>query len=261
MEFKNLLLNFENRIATVTINRPKVMNALNPEVLTELMQAFTEIIRNRSEVGGVIITGSGDKAFVAGADIAAMQTMTALHAEQFCRLGHRCTKIIEEFDMPVIAAVNGFALGGGLELALSCDFIYASKTAKLGLPEVNLGLFPGFGGTQRLARLIGRNKAKELIYTAAMLNAEQAFAIGIVNRVSEPENLLEDAKKTMNIMLSKGPVAIRLTKKVINEGTDLPRLSGLNLEETQFPLVFATEDRMEGVTAFLEKRPAKFTGK
>ncbi len=261
MEFKTLLLNFENGIATITINREKVMNSINIDVLRELMQAFTEIIKNRQEVGGVILTGSGDKAFVAGADISAMKNMSALGAEGFCRLGHRCMRLIENFDMPVIAAVNGFALGGGLELALSCDFIYASKAAKFGLPEVNLGLFPGFGGTQRLARVVGKNRAKELIFSADMLSAEQAFALGIANKIFEPEDLIPAAQKTLAKIMSKGPVAVRLAKKVINEGTDLPISSGLTLEETQFPLIFATEDRVEGVTAFLEKRQAEFKGR
>ncbi|HLD45351.1 MAG TPA: enoyl-CoA hydratase-related protein [bacterium] len=261
MEFKNILLNIENRIATITVNRPNVMNALNPEVLADLMQGLTEVTRHRKEVGSVIITGAGEKAFVAGADIAAMLKINALEAEAFVRLGQRCMRLIENFEMPVVAAVNGFALGGGMELALSCDFIYASKNARMGLPEVNLGLFPGFGGTQRLARLIGKAKAKELIYTAAVMTADQAYQIGVVNRVCEPEQLLAEVTKTLNTIMSKGPIAVKLAKRVINEGTDLPINSGLLLEETQFPIIFATEDRIEGVTAFLEKRPAQFKGK
>lgn len=258
--FETLLFSIENRIATITINRPKALNALNGGVLTDFLKCFRDI-RRHPDIGAVIITGSGDKAFVAGADISAMQTMTALDAEHFCETGHRCMRAVETCEVPVVAAVNGFCLGGGLELALSCDFIYASINAKLGLPEVNLGLFPGFGGTQRLSRLIGRNKAKEMIYTAKMLSAQEAFDLGIVNKVTEPANLMEEVKKTVGVLLKKGPVAVRLAKKVINEGSDLPLASGLKLEELTFPLVFATEDRNEGVGAFLEKREAKFSGK
>ncbi len=260
MTFENLQFSIENKIATITINRPKALNALNEQVLTELLKCFRDI-RRHQEIGAVIITGSGDKSFVAGADIATMPAMTALDAQHFCELGHRTMRAIETCEFPVVAAVNGFCLGGGLELALSCDFIYASSTAKLGLPEVNLGIFPGFGGTQRLSRLIGRNRAKELIYTARMISADEALALGIVNKVCAPDQLMIEATKTVNTILSKGPIAVKLVKKVINEGTDLPLASGLNLEASTFPLIFATEDKNEGVKAFLEKRQAKFSGK
>lgn len=260
MEFETLLCQPQDGILTVTINRPKALNALNETVLTELLKCFREIRRNK-EVGAVILTGAGDKAFVAGADIAAMQSMTALDARHFVELGHRCMSAVENCPVPVVAAVNGFALGGGMELALSCDFIYASATAKLGLPEVNLGLFPGFGGTQRLSRLIGRNRAKELIYTARNLSADEAHAMGIVNRVTSPESLIAEVKTVLKTILAKGPIAIQLAKKVINEGSSLNLSSGLAFEESTFPLIFATEDRNEGVKAFLEKRPPKFLGK
>ena len=265
MTFETIQFNVENEVATwwlavVTINRPKALNAINDVVLTELTKAFRDI-RHESRIKGVIVTGAGDKAFVAGADISAMQNMTVLEAEHFVELGHRCMRTIETCRVPVIAAVNGFALGGGMELALSCDFIYASSNAKLGLPEVNLGIFPGFGGTQRLGRLIGKNRAKELIYTARILSAQEAFDIGIVNKVSEPNQLMEEVKKTIGTILKKGPVAIALAKKVINEGTDLSLEAGLKLEESTFPMIFATEDKNEGVKAFLEKREANFKGK
>ena len=209
----------------------------------------------------VILTGSGEKAFVAGADISGMKEMNALQAREFCNLGHRAMRMVANCKKPIIAAVNGFCLGGGFELALACDFIYASEHAKLGLPEVNLGLFPGFGGTQRLARLIGKNRAKELIYTARMLSAHEALDWGIANRVCTPDELLTQAKTTAKEIMSKAPVAVELAKEVINHGTDLDLGSGLTLERNTFPLVFATEDQVEGVTAFLEKRKANFKGK
>lgn len=261
MTYNTLKLETLGPVATVKINRPQVLNALSLEVIAELMNALEDVRGNRKEIKGLIITGEGDKAFVAGADIASMQQMSALEAAEFCALGQRCMRAIETFELPVIAAVNGFALGGGLELALACDFIYAAKTAKLGLPEVSLGLFPGFGGTQRLARAIGRFRAKELIFTADIITAEQAFALGIVNKLCEPSQLLAEATVTLQKILSKGPVAVRLAKKVINEGTDLPLHAGLNLELTQFPLIFATEDCREGVGAFLDKRKPSFKGK
>ncbi|MDO8519471.1 MAG: enoyl-CoA hydratase-related protein [Deltaproteobacteria bacterium] len=260
MTYENLLTAESEGILTVTINRPKAMNALNEGVLTELLKCFRDIRRD-STVRAVIVTGAGDKAFVAGADISVMQTMTALDARHFCELGHKAMRAVETCHVPVIAAVNGFALGGGLELALSCDFIYAVNTAKMGLPEVNLGLFPGFGGTQRLARAIGRNRAKEMVYTARIVSADEAFQMGLVNKVLTPEALIPEVQKTLKGILKKGPVAVSLAKKVMNEGSDLPLASGLALEESTFPLIFATDDRMEGVKAFLEKREAKFIGK
>lgn len=259
MTFETLLINIENKIAVIKINRPKALNALNSQVITELAQAFNELATNK-EVGAAIITGDGEKAFVAGADIASMQNMTALEAEKFGEAGHATMRLIENAAFPVVAAVNGFCLGGGLELALSCDFIYASSNAKLGLPEVNLGIFPGFGGTQRLPRLIGRNRAKELVYSAKMISASEAFDLGIVNKVTEPADLLVEVKKTLEVIMKKGPVAISLVKKVINEGSDLPLASGLKLEALTFPLTFSTEDKKEGIAAFLEKREAKFRG-
>lgn len=258
---KNLEIEIKDRYAIVRVSRPKALNALNRDVLLELAQAFHDFAYQKKEVQGVILTGAGDKAFVAGADIAAMQGLNVLEADDFCSLGHHTMKLIENFPGPVIAAVNGFALGGGLELALSCDFIYASENAKLGLPEVNLGLFPGFGGTQRLSRLIGRAKAKELIYTAATLGAAEAKDWGIVNQVLPADELLAKAEATLQTILSKGPVAVKMAKRVVNEGVDLPIESGLQLEQNQFPIIFATEDCKEGVAAFLEKRKPEFQGK
>lgn len=260
MTFQNISVQIEGGIGRVTINRPQALNALNQDVLKELIEAFT-VTLCVADVRGVMITGAGDKAFVAGADIAQMKNLSAMQADEFCRLGHQCMNAIENFQAPVIAAVNGFALGGGLELALACDFIYASETAKFGLPEVGLGLFPGFGGTQRLARLIGKNKAKELIFTAFTLTAIQAKEWGIVNHVLPPADLLPKAMACLEMILSKAPVAVRLAKRVINAGTDLPLESGLKMECSQFPLTFATEDRTIGVNAFLEKKKPEFVGK
>ncbi|MBI2339881.1 MAG: enoyl-CoA hydratase/isomerase family protein [Deltaproteobacteria bacterium] len=263
INFETIQFAVKDGICTITINRPKALNALNELVLTELTKAFRDIRREGGGDGiqGVILTGAGDKAFVAGADISSMPQMTVLQAEYFVELGHRCMRAVETCRVPVIAAVNGFALGGGLELALSCDFIYAASSAKLGLPEVNLGIFPGFGGTQRLARLIGRNRAKELIFTARILSAQEAFDIGIINKVCEPAQLIDETTKTLQTIMKKGPIGVHLAKKVINEGTDLPLESGLKLEEMTFPMIFGTEDKTEGVRAFLEKREAKFAGK
>lgn len=259
-QYENLLLEISDRLATVKVNRPKALNALNLGVLKDLKQAFTDLAAN-PEVGCIILTGEGEKAFVAGADIAAMKSMVALDAKEFCDLGHEAMNTVENCPKPVIASVNGFALGGGLELALSCDFIIASKEAKLGLPEVNLGLFPGFGGTQRLARLIGKNRAKELIYSARMLSAEEALQWGLVNRLCEPGELNGEVEQVAKTILTKGPVALKLAKEVVNRGSDLDLASGLVLEKNTFPLIFATEDCQEGVSAFLEKRKASFKGK
>ncbi len=259
MAYNHLTLESKQGLGLVKINRPKALNALNPEVLNELLQAFHEINANPG-ILVVAVTGEGEKAFVAGADIASMPGMTALQAKEFCDLGHHVMRLIETCRRPVIAAVNGFCLGGGMELALACDFIYASETAKLGLPEVNLGIFPGFGGTQRLSRLIGKNRAKELIYTARMVSAKEAFEMGIVNKVCNPAELMKDVEATAQEIMQKGPVAIELAKRVINDGADLDLPSGLAMERAAFPLVFATEDKTEGVTAFLEKRKANFKG-
>lgn len=260
MEYKNLLTELNEGIFTIKVNRPKALNALNGEVLLDLLNVMHEVHRNR-EIKVVVITGEGEKAFVAGADIAAMKEMTPLQAKEFCDLGHHVMRMIETCRCPVIAAINGFALGGGLELALSCDFIYASENAKLGLPEVNLGIFPGFGGTQRLARLIGKNRAKELIFTARMISAKDALEIGLVNKVCGGTELLKDVEVVAKEIMSKGPVAIELAKRAVNDGADLDISSGLAVERAVFPLVFATDDRTEGVSAFLEKRKAEFKGK
>lgn len=261
MNTEVLKIERKQNYAVIAVHRPEALNALNRDVLFALERTVHDFAWGKDKVNGLIITGAGEKAFVAGADIASMQSMTAVQADEFCGLGHHVMSLIENFPGPVIAAVNGFALGGGLELALACDFIYASDTAKLGLPEVNLGLFPGFGGTQRLARAIGRQKAKEWIFTAKTFSAVEAKAVGLVNEVLPAAELMSKTEATLETILSKGQVAVQMAKRVINGGTDLPLASGLQLERSQFPFVFATQDCAEGVTAFLEKRKPAFTGK
>lgn len=249
----------EDGTALVTVTREKAMNALNSNVLGELQNAFNELSRD-AKVRCVIITGAGDKAFIAGADIAAMKDMTEKDAEIFVEFGHKTMNTIQNCQRPVIAAVNGFALGGGLELALSCDFIYASEKAKFALPEVGLGLYPGFGGTQRLSRAIGPNRARELIFTGRMISAVEAERWGLVNKVCAPEQLLEEARKTATEINQKGPIAISRAKRVINEGKDEPLNDGLEAEKRHFPGCFNTEDLKEGLAAFLEKRKPEFKG-
>jgi enoyl-CoA hydratase len=209
MEYKNILLSFEGAVATLTVNRPKVLNALNVETLREI-QAGIEELRSRSEVKAVILTGAGDRAFVAGADIQEMKAMNALEALSFSRLGHFTMKMVQDLDRPVIAAVNGFALGGGTELALAADFIYASEQARFGLPEVTLGVFPGFGGTQRLSRLVVKARAKELVMTGRVITAREAFEMGLVNRVVAPASLMEEARATAARIAENGAIAVRL---------------------------------------------------
>lgn len=260
MSYQNLILTKDGPIATVTVNREKAMNALNADVLKEIQSCFSQLSGD-ADVRVVILTGAGEKAFVAGADIAAMSTMTEADAVEFGKLGHGAMNAVDHCKKPVIAAVNGFCLGGGMELALSCDFIYASEKAKLGLPEVNLGLFPGWGGTQRLARLAGKGIAKELIFSARILTAAEAKDYGIVNKVCAPENLLNDVRAVAGEIAKKGPVAVQMAKQVVNEGFDASLPQGLEKEKTSFPKCFATEDLKEGLAAFLEKRPAQFKGK
>ncbi len=259
MAYENILYEVKDAVATVTINRPKVLNALNPAVVEELAQAFTEIAGD-PEVKVAVLTGSGDKAFVAGADIAAMAQMTALEGRYFARRGQDVLFMIEKLDKPVIAAVNGFALGGGTEIAMACDFIYASTKAKFGQPEINLGIIPGFGGTQRLPRLVGRAWAKELCLTGEIIDAELAKEIGLVNRVFEPEELMPAVMKTARTIASKGRVAMRAIKTLINDGYDLPLERAIPMEAECFATCFASPDQKEGMTAFLEKRKPEFKG-
>ncbi len=254
-----VLLAHEGPVSTLTINRPSVLNALSVEVLVAIKRAVDEV-RARPEVRCLIITGAGEKAFVAGADIASMREMGADEAKHFAQKGHAAFDAIAALPLPVIAAVNGFALGGGCELALACDFIYASERAKFGQPEVNLGIIPGFGGTQRLARRVSVGVARELIYTGNIVDAQEALRIGLVNKVVAADQLLAEAKKTALVIAQRGPVAVQYAKRVIGEGLDNVLSDGNELEIDAFAACFRTEDRKEGVGAFLEKRAPNFKG-
>lgn len=260
MAYVNVLLEKEDRIAILYINRPKALNALNRETLLEIKSAVTEINED-PDIDVLIITGAGDKSFVAGADIAFMQNMSAVEGRQFGLLGNEILRFIEKMEKPVIAAVNGFALGGGCELAMSCDFRIASTKAKFGQPEVGLGITPGFGGTQRLPRIIGSGMAKQLLYTADVINANEALRIGLVNAVVEPDELLDHVKKIAQRIISKAQLAVRFCKTAANEGiqTDIDR--AIEIEADIFGLCFATADQTEGMTAFVEKRKPEFTTK
>lgn len=260
MSFENLLLEIVDSTATITINRPAALNALNEEVLVELGTVFAELGEDDS-VQCVILTGSGSKAFVAGADIAAMQPLDAVSAGQFAGLGHDLLNTIESFPKPVIAAVNGFALGGGCELAMACDIRLAAENARFGQPEVNLGVIPGFGGTLRLARLVGKGRAKELIFTGDMIDAAEAYRIGLANKVVAAEDLLSVAREMATKIASKGPVAVRFAKEIVDSGLEMDLERAGRFEANLFGLCFATADQKEGMQAFLEKRPAKFTGR
>lgn len=260
MEFKNLLVEKENGVALLTINSPRTMNALNSEVLGELECALFELNLD-NEVRAVVLTGAGDKAFVAGADIKEMSTMSSFEGHQFGLKGQRVMMLIEKMTKPVIAAVNGYALGGGLELALACDFIYASEKAKVGFPEVTLGIMPGFGGTQNLARLIGPNKANELIFTGKMINAAKAASWGIVNEVFAPEELLPKAMECAALIASVGALGVTYSKNAIANGLNMGKEDGFRYEASLFGVLFSTEDQKEGMGAFVDKRKASFKGK
>lgn len=260
MELENVIVEKENNIAVLSVNRPKALNALNYETLTDIKTAIKALEKD-DEVSVVIITGSGEKAFVAGADIKEMKDMTPLEARRFMLYGQSVFNLIGNLPKPTIAAVNGFALGGGCELALSCDMIMASENAKFGLPEVTLGIHPGFGGTQRLPRLIGSAKAKELIFTGKIIDANEAEKIGLVNKVTSSDKLKDEAKDLAKMIMKNGMVAIRLVKSAINAGLDTTLEKGLAYEAETQGLAFSTEDKNEGLSAFLEKRKPNFKGR
>ncbi|WP_373499954.1 enoyl-CoA hydratase/isomerase family protein [Desulfococcus sp.] len=259
MAFENILFTTEDGIATLTFNRPKALNALNAALLDELSQAFDEVAENE-DVRVLILTGAGDKSFVAGADITELAIFGPLQAKAFAHKGQAVISKLQVLAIPVIAAVNGFALGGGNEMALACDFIYASENATFGLPEIKLGLIPGFGGTQRLPRLIGANRAKEMIFTGKLIPAAEALEIGMVNRVFTPDALMEEALKTARLIAAKGKVSLRAAKQTVNCGLNVDLATGLDIECEAFALCMASEDAKEGTTAFLEKRKASFKG-
>lgn len=260
MAYENILFEVrDDGVAVLTINRPKSLNALNPQTLEEIDKALDEVETN-DKIKVLVITGSGDKAFIAGADITEFPKMNPLQAYKFAEKGQNVFFRLEQLPKPVIACVNGFALGGGCELAMSCDFIYASEKAKFGQPEINLGIIPGFGGTQRLARLVGRAKAKELCMTGEMISAEEAKNIGLVAKIFPAESLFDETLKVASALAQKSQVALRAIKKVIDEGISSDLGSGCLLEANAFALTFASEDAREGVKAFLEKRKPSFKG-
>ncbi|MBI4211744.1 MAG: enoyl-CoA hydratase/isomerase family protein [Deltaproteobacteria bacterium] len=254
----NLLIEKNAGVAVIKINRPKQLNALNLETLGELEQAI-KAQHDDPEIRAIILTGEG-KAFVAGADILAMSQMTPTQAKAFAEQGHRTMAAIESCAKPVIAAVNGFCLGGGMELALSCDIILASDQALFGLPEVTLGLFPGWGGTQRLAKLVGRNIAKEFILTGKKYSAEECFKRGIINIMIPHANLLEEATKMAQSMVKAAPIAVHIAKKAINQTVESSLEAGLAHERSEFEKCFQTNDLREGFKAFVEKREPNFQG-
>ena len=259
MTYSNIDFEIQDRLALLTFNRPKALNALNRALLDEFAQALDHVEASE-EVRVLVLTGSGDKAFVAGADITEINQLGPLGAKQFARRGLDAINRLTQLPIPVIAAVNGYALGGGTEMALACDFVYAAETAQFGLPEINLGIIPGFGGTQRLSRLIGPNMAREMIYTGKMIDAAEALRLGIANKVCPPDQLMADVRKTAAAIAQKGCVALRAAKQAINNGMNVDLASGLALENDAFALCLASPDAQEGTSAFLEKRKADFTG-
>jgi enoyl-CoA hydratase/carnithine racemase len=256
---ENVLYEKKGAIAYVTLNRPKVLNALNKATVAELNEVF-EDARDDAAVRGVIFTGAGDRAFAAGADIGEMAGNTPAEAEDKTRLGQRLTLLIENLGKPVIAAVNGFALGGGCELAMACTIRIAVEAARFGQPEVNIGIIPGYGGTQRLPRLVGKGRALQLILTAEVIDSQEAHRIGLVNEIVPKADLISRAEAILNRIDANAPVAVKLAIEAANRGLDLSLEEGLNIEATLFAQCVATEDMKEGVAAFREKRKPNFKG-
>lgn len=261
--WQTLKFELKDGFGTITINRPTKLNALNIELLSELKELLGEIKKDETfEIKGLMVTGEGDKAFIAGADIAEMSDMTPSDAYTFGQLGQQVTVLFETLQVPVIACVNGFALGGGCEIAMSCDFIYSTNNGVFGQPEVKLGLIPGFGGTQRLAKLVGRNHAKEMIFTGRNVKADEARSMGLVLKTFESKALMmEEATKTLAMTSANSSFAVSIVKKVMNEGIDLTITEGLQLEKRQFSAIFSSEDMREGTRAFIEKRAPEFKGR
>lgn len=257
--YKTIKVEIEDSIAYLTINKPEVLNALDGQVLEEISGAIGEIEENK-EAKALIITGEG-RSFVAGADIGAQSVLDMEGGREWGRNGSAIFRRLELMGIPTIAAVNGFALGGGCELAMACDMIVASEKAKFGQPEVSLGITPGFSGTQRLARKVGKAKAMEMILTGDMIRADEALRIGLVNKVVTPEKLMEEAKELAGRILKNGPLAVKYSKAAIVRGLQMDMDSAIAMENELFAMCFATEDQKEGMKAFLEKRPAEFTGK
>ncbi len=260
MSYENIEYAVEGAVAKITISRPKVMNALNNATLLELRSAF-DAARDDAAVRAVVLTGAGEKAFVAGADINELAKMNPLGAKDLAAFGQETLAKLERMGKPTVAMINGFALGGGLEIALACTLRTASTTARMGLPEVSLGIIPGYGGTQRLARVAGPGVAREWVLTGEAYTAEEAHRVGIVNRIFAPEELEEGTMKMVNTILTRGPVALRLAMEAINRGINMSQQEGEIMECDMFGLAATTEDMHEGMAAFIEKRPANFQGK
>lgn len=259
MSYECITLKVDSGLATLTFDRPKAMNALNGLLLRELAAAL-QVIAADEEIRVLVLTGAGDKAFVAGADIREIQRLTPLGARHFARFGQAVIDQLQQLPIPVIAAVNGYALGGGCEMALACDFIYASETATFGLPEITLGIIPGFGGTQRLPRLIGANLARELIFTGKYLTAAEAKAVGLVNCCLPPDQLLAGVYEVARNIARKGRASLQAAKDAVRQGLNCDLQTGLAIERDAFALCLASTDAEEGLTAFLEKRKAVFNG-
>lgn len=259
MELKCVRYQAESQVGTITISRPEALNALNRQVLTDLKILLQELASKR-DIRAVILTGDGDKAFVAGADIREMESLSPSQAREMSLQGQALMQKLEELPFPVIAAVNGFALGGGLELALACDFMIASNKTKWGLPEVTLGLIPGYGGTQRLSRNIGRALARRVTLSGELFTAQQGFDWGLFAQVTEPADLLPTAQKLALALATRAPMAMAWAKEAINQGYDRSFAEGLKLEADLFARAFETRDHSEGIKAFIEKRPADFQG-
>jgi enoyl-CoA hydratase len=257
---ENITYTVEDVVAVITVAREKALNALNRATIEEIGEAL-ELANDNAAVRAVILTGAGQKAFIAGADIADMVEKTPREARAFTKAFRRVGDLLENLDKPIIAAVNGFALGGGLEIALACDFIYASDSAKLGQPEVNLGIIPGFGGTQRLARRVNSARAMELIVTGDIIGADEAHRIGLVNKVFPAAELLAEAKKTAHKIAQKGPLAVAHARRAVRKSAELNLPAGIDYEGELFALLFASEDQKEGMRAFLGKRAPQFKGR
>src|SRR6476659_2375866 len=260
MTFDNILFEKKNSIAYVTVNRPKVLNALNMATMEELRAAFHEI-KNDASVRVVIFTGAGEKAFIAGADIGELAKHDAVSGKEYTHRGQSVLNLIENLGKPVIACINGFALGGGCEIAMACTIRLASENAKFGQPEVKLGIIPGYGGTQRLPRLVGKGIAMQLVLAGEMITAQEALRIGLVNEVTAPADLIPRAEAIAQKIVANAPLAVQYALEAINKGLEISQAEGLYLEATLFGLACATEDKKEGTTAFLEKRAAQFKGK
>ena len=260
MPYEHIVLERDAAVARVTVNRPKALNALNAATIAELLDCCAAL-RNDVATRCAIITGAGDRAFVAGADVAAMAAMSPLEVRAFAQQGQALMRALEELPIPVVAAVNGIALGGGLELAMTCDIVLASEAAKFGQPEINLGIIPGFGGTQRLARRVGLGAARWLIYSGETIDAQEARRLGLVERVVAPAALLPEAAAVAAMLANKAPVALQQAKAAINVSLDIGVDDGCRYEAEAFAVAFATADRAEGMRAFLEKRPPVFKGR